>query len=287
MKSTIFDIKGEKVKDLELPKQFSEQIRPDLIKRAVLVIQNNKRQSYGADPRAGLEYSAKLSRRRKHYRGGYGRGMSRVPRKVMLRRGTQFIYVGAVVSGTTGGRRAHPPKAEKRFDQKINKKERQKAIRSAIAATADKNYLKEKGISVFDNIPLIIEKFETLTKTKEVKDLLIKLKLSPELERADNKKIRAGKGTMRGRKYRKVKGPLVVISGKGSKVTDACKNIPGFDVVEVTSLNAELLAPGAEPGRYVIWSLDAMQKLDKENLFYSKNGSTQDNKVPASNWKSC
>jgi large subunit ribosomal protein L4e len=283
MKSTIFNIKGEKVKDLELPKQFSEQVRPDLIKRAVLVIQNNKRQPYGTDPRAGLEYSAKLSRRRKHYRGGYGIGMSRIPRKVMLRRGTQFIYTGAVVSGTTGGRRAHPPKAEKIFEQKINKKERQKAIRSAIAATADKNYLKEKGIKVFDNVPLIIEKLETLTKTKEVKDLLIKLNLSPELERADNKKIRAGKGTMRGRKYRKVKGPLVVISGKDTKVMDACNNIPGFEVVEVTSLNAELLAPGAAPGRYVIWSLDAIQKLDKENLFYSKNGTIQNNKVPASN----
>jgi len=204
----------------------------------------------------------------------------------MLRRGTQFIYVGATVSGTVGGRRAHAPKAEKIFEQKINKKERQKAIRSAIAATADKDYLKEKGFTVFTNIPLIIEKLETLTKTKEVKDLLIKLNLAPELERAENKKIRAGKGTMRGRKYRKVKGPLVVISGKESKVIDACKNIAGFDVADVTSLNTELLAPGTEPGRFVIWSLDAIQKLDKENLFYSKNGSTQNNKISASNWKS-
>jgi len=283
MKSTIFDLKGEKVKEIELPKQFSEKVRPDLIKRAALVIQNSKRQPYGADPRAGLEYSSKLSRRRKEYRGGYGKGMSRIPRKVMLRRGTQFIYVGATVSGTVGGRRAHAPKAEKIFEQKINKKERQKAIRSAIAATADKDYLKEKGFTVFTNIPLIIEKLETLTKTKEVKDLLIKLNLAPELERAENKKIRAGKGTMRGRKYRKVKGPLVVISGKESKVIDACKNIAGFDVADVTSLNTELLAPGTEPGRFVIWSLDAIQKLDKENLFYSKNGSTQNNKISASN----
>ncbi len=283
MKSTIFSTKGEKVKDLELPKQFSEKVRPDLIKRAVLVIQNNNRQPYGADPRAGLEYSATLSRKRKDYRGGYGRGMSRIPRKVMLRRGTQFIYTGAIVSGTTGGRRAHAPKAEKIFDQKINNKERQKAIRSAIAATADKEFLKEKGITVQDNVPLIIDKLESLNKTKEVKDLLIKLNLSPELERADNKKIRAGKGTMRGRKYRKAKGPLVVVSGKDTKVAEACKNLPGFEVVEVKSLNAELLAPGAVPGRYVIWSLDAIQKLDKENLFYSKNGSVQDDKVPASN----
>ena len=283
MKSTIFNTKGEKVKDLELPKQFSEEIRPDLIKRAVNVIQANKRQQYGTDPRAGLEYSATLSRKRKDYRGGYGRGMSRIPRKVMLRRGTQFIYTGAIVSGTTGGRRAHPPKAEKIFEQNINNKERQKAIRSAIAATADKECLKGKGVEVFDNVPLIIDKLETLAKTKEFKDLLIKLKLAPELQRAENKKIRAGKGTMRGRKYRKTKGPLVVVAGKDSKVSIACKNLPGFDVVEISSLNTELLAPGAVPGRYVIWSLDAIQKLDKEKLFYSKNGSTQSNKTPAGN----
>jgi len=283
MKSTIFNTKGEKVKDLDLPKQFSEEVRPDLIKRAVNVIQANKRQQYGTDPRAGLEYSATLSRRRKDYRGGYGRGMSRIPRKVMLRRGTQFIYTGAIVSGTAGGRRAHPPKSEKIFEQKINNKERQKAIRSAIAATADKEYLKEKGITIFDNVPLIIDKLEKLAKTKELKDLLIKLKLGPELQRAENKKIRAGKGTMRGRKYRKTKGPLVIISGKDSKVSAACKNLPGFEVVEISSLNTELLAPGAVPGRYVIWSLDAIQKLDKEKLFYSKNGSTQSDKVPAGN----
>lgn len=284
MKAKTFSTKGEKGKEISLPKQFSEEVRPDLIKRAVLIIQASKRQRYGADPRAGLEYSADLSRRRRDYRGSYGRGISRIPRKVMVRRGTQFIYEGAVVSGTKGGRRAHPPKAERKYEQKINKKEKQKAIRSAIAASLDKNYLKQKGFSVLENIPLVIEKLEKISKTKEFKDLLIKLNLKPEVERAEKKKIRAGKGTMRGRKYKTPKGPLVVVSDNNSNIYKASRNLPGFDVVNVDSLNTKLLAPGAKPGRLVIWSLDAITRLEKENLFYSrKNGSVQSNKTPASN----
>jgi len=126
MKSTTFNKTGVKGKEVSLPKQFSEEVRPDLIKRAVLAIQANKRQQYGTDPRAGMEQSAKISRRRRAYRGGYGRSMARIPRKVMIRRGTQFVYTGAIVSNTTGGRRAHPPKAEKIYDQKINKKKNKK-----------------------------------------------------------------------------------------------------------------------------------------------------------------
>lgn len=283
MKSTTYTITGEKGKAIELPKQFSEEVRPDLIKQAVLVIQSRKRQQYGTDPRAGLEYSAKLSRRRKAYRGGYGKSMSRIPRKVMLRRGTQFIYTGAIVSGTMGGRRAHPPKGEKIFAKSLNKKERQKAIRSAIAATIDKQYLENKGIFNTSYLPLIIEKLEDVNKTKIVKELLEKLKLTEDLVRANNKKIRPGKGTMRGRKYRKVKGPLIVVADNNSKLYKSGRNLPGFEISEVSSLNTELLAPGAEPGRLVIWSLDSIKRLEKENLFYSKNGSIQNNKISTSN----
>ena len=75
MKSATFTKTGVKGKEISLPTHFSEEIRPDLIKRAVLVIQANKRQQYGADPRAGMEYSASLSKRRRAYRGSYGRGI--------------------------------------------------------------------------------------------------------------------------------------------------------------------------------------------------------------------
>ncbi len=53
MKSPIYSIKGEKKTPIDLPIQFSENLRTDLIKRAVLAVQANSRQPYGADPLAG------------------------------------------------------------------------------------------------------------------------------------------------------------------------------------------------------------------------------------------
>ena len=281
MKATTYTNKGEKGKEISLPKHFSEEVRPDLIKRAVLAIQANKRQPYGAKYQAGMDYSAKLSRRRKDYRGGYNKGISRIPRKVMLRRGTQFIFTGAVISGTVGGRRANPPKSEKNLSQKINKNERRKSIRSAMAATIDKSLIEKRG-HMAKEIPLIIEKLEEIKKTKEFKDLLIKLGLDKEIERSSKKRIRAGKGKTRGRKYKTPKGPLVVIE-KNSPIIKAASNVPGVDICVIDSLNAELLAPGAVPGRLTIWSTKALERLEKENLYYKKNGSVPNTKTSAGN----
>jgi hypothetical protein len=35
----------------------------------------------------------------------------------------------------------------------------------------------------------------------------------------------------------------------------------------VKSLNAELLAPGAQAGRLTVWTIGAIEKLAKERLF--------------------
>ena len=128
MKATILDITGKKKSEITFPSQFNEEIRADLIKKVAVAAQANKRQKYGATHKAGMKHSATVSRRRKDYRGSYGHGISRVPRKVILRRGTRFVWIGAIVSGMVGGRRAHPPKTEKNWDQKINKKENRKPI---------------------------------------------------------------------------------------------------------------------------------------------------------------
>lgn len=266
MKADVLNINGKTVKTISLPEQFNEEIRPDVIKRAVLAVQANKRQAYGANPRAGKRASAKLSRRRRKYRGAYGHGISRVPRKILTRRGRNFYWVGAVAPGMVGGRRAHPPKAEKIWEQKINKKERRLAIRSALSATCIKELVQKRGHMV-EHVPLIIESaFENLKKTKEVVKTLVSLGLEKELRRASVKKIRAGKGKDRGRKYRKRKGPLIVVSGK-CDLQNSAKNIPGIDLSTVDSLNAELLAPGTKPGRLTIFTDKAIALLEKEKLF--------------------
>lgn len=266
MKADILSLDGKKVKSVELPGQFDEEYRPDLIRRAVLSVQSRTRQKYGAKKGAGMRHAAKVSRRRRKYRGSYGKGISRVPRKVMSHRGSQFNWVGANVSGMVGGRRAHPPKAEKEWGQKINIKERRKAIRSAIAATALKDVVVKRGHKA-EHVPLVIEsRFEDLKKTQEVEGVLNSIGLAREMERTKEKKVRAGKGKARGRKYKRKIGPLLVVSKK-CPLSSSAINIEGVDTVVVDSLNAEVLAPGTEPGRLTVWTEKALERLEKEKLF--------------------
>ncbi|HLC96517.1 MAG TPA: 50S ribosomal protein L4 [Candidatus Nanoarchaeia archaeon] len=252
--------------NIELPAQFEETVRPDLIKRAYLAEMSSERQPYGSFIEAGKRASAKLSRRRRNYRGAYGLGISRVPRKIMSRSGTRFSWVGAVAPHMRGGRPAHPPKAEKIIPQKINKRELSKAIRSAIAATVSKEVV-ETHATIPSEYPFIIDsKIENIKKTSEVKAFLIKIGLTEELQRSSRKNVRAGRGKMRGRKYKRAKGPLIVVS-KNCPLTDAAKNIAGVDVADVKALTIRLLSPGAVPGRVTLWSSDALAIMDKERLY--------------------
>ena len=266
MKANYYNEKGEKTKQIAMPEQFSEPIRPDLIKRAVLAIQANKRQPYGAFKWAGQRASALLSRRRRQARGSYGKGISRVPRKITWKRGSQMGFVGAFAPGTVGGRKAHPPKSNKVLKEKINIKERKKAIRSALAATLNKELVQKHGYK-FKELPTIIPtNTEKLNKTKQVKDLLIKLGLKQELKRTEKKKVRAGKGKARGRKYKIKSGPLIVVS-KSCNLSKSAKNIQGVQVAIIKDINAELLAPGTIPGRLTLYTEDAIKTLEKEKLF--------------------
>ena len=88
MKLSVYDISNKKVGEMNLPAQFSEGIRQDIISRAVLAIRSNKRHPHGANPEAGKRASAEISKRRMEYRGSYGHGISRSPRKILSRRGT-------------------------------------------------------------------------------------------------------------------------------------------------------------------------------------------------------
>ncbi len=267
MKLDIFDQSKNKTGEIKLPPQFEEEYRPDIIQRGVLAIQSHKRQKYAAGSEAGKRSSAKLSRRRRDYRGSYGIGISRVPRKIMTRRGTRMNWVGAFAPGTVGGRRAHPPKSQKTWWKKIDAKERSKAIRSAISATVIREIVAERGHLIPNNYPFALDdKFESMQKTKDVVSTLMALGFENELSRVEEKSVRAGKGKSRGRKYKKKKGPLIVVSKTGNLIM-AVANIPGIDIVEVKSLNAELLAPGAKAGRLTLWTKAAISILEKENLF--------------------
>lgn len=267
MKLNILNLENKEIGERELPKQFTEPYHPDLIQRAVLALQSSRRQSYGAFLEAGKRPSAKLSRRRRNYKGAYGLGISRVPRKTMSHRGTRFVWTGAFAPMTVGGRRAHPPKAEKLWKKKINKKENRKAICSAIAATTNKELVKNRGHLLPKIYPFIIDnEIENIKKTKDAKNVLENFGFKEELKRTAKKKIRSGVGKLRGRKYKKKKGLLIVVS-KDCSLSRSLKNIPGVETVVVNKLNAELLAPGSVPGRLTIFTKAAIERMEKEALF--------------------
>ncbi|MEE9592870.1 MAG: 50S ribosomal protein L4, partial [Thermoplasmata archaeon] len=93
-------------------------------------------------------------------------------------------------------------------------------------------------------------------------ELFQRLGVDEELGRAATRKIRAGKGTMRGRRYRRPKGPLVVLT-RQSVGRRAFGNLPGVEVQDPQALNAEVLAPGGTPGRLTLFSKNALDQLEE------------------------
>ncbi len=267
MKLAIVDGHKKIGKEKELPVQFSEEYRPDLIKRALHALQSAGRQAYGAHPEAGMRSASSVSKRRRDYRGSYGFGISRVARKVLSRRGTRMNWQGAFTSQTVGGRRAHPPKSEKVLERKINVKENRKAIRSALAATVHKNLVEKRGHKLPAEYPFIVDSsFEQINKTSEIERALVTLGFADELARGAQKKVRAGLGKRRGRRYQRKKSVLFVVSGDCPLLKSA-RNLEGVEVVEVNALNVGLLAPGAMPGRVTLWSEKALDVMKEKQLY--------------------
>ena len=241
----VYSIDGKVIQEVELPECFKVEYRPDLIQKAVNVIRANRRQPYGASKDAGHYVAWSM---------GPGRGTSRVPRLSSGR--------GAFAPGTVKGRRAHPPKPEKIWKRRMNKKEMVLARLSALSATIDEKIVKERGHRFDAELPVIVEnKFEDLEKTGDVLNVLEKLGLVEDVMRAkEGKHIRAGKGKMRGRKY-KVPKSLLIIAENKENVKKAAGNLPGVDVISPEEINVEYLAPGGHAGRLTLYTLNALEKI--------------------------
>lgn len=254
MKVHVYSLDGKPVEEIELPAIFDEQFRPDIIKRAVLAAQSARFQPSGADWMAGKRTSAET--------WGKGHGVARVRRVKGIR--YPAAGRGAFAPFTSGGRRAHPPKVEKILRERINRKERQLAVRSAVASTKDKKLVGSRGHAIRSvaEFPLVVtDDLEGLGKTSRAKEILQKLGLWQDVERvAKSKRVRAGRGKMRGRRYRQAVGPLIVV-GEDKGIKLGARNLPGVEVVEVRNLNAEKLAPGGVPGRLTAWTKGAIQKI--------------------------
>ncbi len=248
MKAKVLSLNGDVVEEIELPEVFEEAFRPDIIRKAVHSIQSHRRQPYGPNPLSGIDYAAE--------NWGPGHGYARVPR---LKTGSRAAKVPQAVKG----RRCHPPKPQKKWDEKINRKEMRKALRSAIAATANADIVRARNHVFEGDLPkVVVDEFENISRTKEAVSALKAVGVYEDIQKAANsKRYRAGRGKMRGRRY-KVKKSLLIVVGNLSPVMNAVRNLPGVDVVLAKDLNVELLAPGTHAGRLTLWTKSALNVLE-------------------------
>jgi len=205
MKATVLNLDGSRMKDIEMPGAFSAKVDFALIKRAVLSIQSARFQPKSPYKGAGREYSAQYigMRGKPAQHRIINREVSRLPRT----KNRRYISAGtvALVPHAVKGPAAHPPKTEKVLKEKINRKEKRKAVEAAIAATAMREIVEKRGHKIGKiELPIVIDaKLEDLDRTKKIIEVLDKLGLFADVERAKAKrKIRAGKGKKRGRKYK-------------------------------------------------------------------------------------
>ncbi len=255
-KVPVYGVDGEVKREETLPRIFKAPLREDLVRRAYIHLETHTLQPKGAFKGSGHKYSVES--------WGAGYGVARVSR--IKGRGTPKYASAGMVPSAVGGRPTHPPVPEKKIHKDLNKKEKRLALISAIAFTASPEWVKKRGHRIPGDKPLPIvvdDELEIVNKTKDVVELLKKLGLEEELERCKEKKIRAGKGKRRGRRYKERVGPLIVVASDRG-IGEAAGNIPGVDVVEARNLSVLHLAPGAHPGRLTIYTPAALSILGEK-----------------------
>ena len=211
--TNVYSVKGGVSGTVDVPAAFETPYRPDIIKKAVLAAAANSRQPYGPAARSGMRHSVSTwGKGRGTARvstWGKGRGTARVQRVHDGRKATES-------PNNVSGRRAHPPRPERNWAQKVNKNELKIARQSALAATACAECVRARGHQFDDSVsfPIVVEDdMVSLKATSEVVELFEKIGIGYDLERAkEGRKIRAGRGTMRNRKYRTPVSVLIVVA---------------------------------------------------------------------------
>ena len=184
-KVNVYNKSGNASGEVELPTVFETEFRPDVIRKAVNAAQANRRQPYG---------SYKLAGHAPHASVRSGQGISRVPRATQ---GGNAVFSPAVV----GGRRAHPPRVEKNWSEKVNKQERWLARASALAAASIEDAVRTRGHQFKEGLtlPVVVDdEVEAIEKTKDLTAALVAIGVGDDLERAAARAL-LGEQTITGR----------------------------------------------------------------------------------------
>lgn len=276
---------------VRLPDAFASPFRPDLIRRAHVIMDSHRFQPKGVHPTAGMDVSADS------LDPPAGHGRSRVAR---IRGGGGGGRSGeaAEVASTRGGRQAHPPRAQKRIHKRINRAERRLALRSAISATAMRSVVEARGHRVPPGraLPIVVpDEVEGVSRAPDLAGVLGSLGLRDDVRRLAGRRARSGRPALRGRPKKAGKSVLFVVAGgeggarggaggqeaKGDDkegerqqqqrqgraaqqlpLSRAAGSIPGVDVVRAADLSVLDLAPGSEPGRLVVYTPGALGELE-------------------------
>ncbi len=267
---SVYSTTGEVSKaSVALPAVFKAPIRPDIVHSVFKGVNKNKRQAYAVSEKAGHQTSAES--------WGTGRAVARIPR--VNGSGTHRAGQAAFGNMCRGGRMFAPTKTWRKWHVKVNHNEKRYAVASAIAASGVASLVLARGhrVETIPEVPLVVaNEIESVTKTKDAVAVLKAIGAHRDVIKViKSKKLRAGKGKLRGRRHTQRRGPLVVY-GNDNGIVKAFRNVPGVETANVRALGLLQLAPGAHLGRFVIWTQSAFELLDSiwgsESTESSKSG---------------
>jgi large subunit ribosomal protein L4e len=282
IQAKLYQMDGGESGTIDLPAIFRTPYRYDVIHKAYVNLLSHSYQRQGRYPMAGEVVSAESR--------NTGLGIARIARA----KGEGFSRAGqaAGVASIRQGRVAHPPESWKKIYKKLNDKEKQLALCSAIAATARKDLVERRGhrVSKISSFPIIVsDDVEDISKTKDLLKLLNALGLKDELHRLDvSRKARSGIARRRGRQGRSAVSAIIITSNystgaekKQDRANDndsrsrtnnkdnVYKNIlklsgsiRGIDIKQVKDLSVLDFAPGSKPIRLAIFSESAIKELN-------------------------
>merc|ERR1712226_1811913 len=231
-------------------------LRPDLVRYVHTNVSKNKRQAIAVGDKVGYETAAES--------WGTGRAVARIPRAP----GGGTHRVGQATFGNMcrGGGMFCPTKTWRRWHRRVPVGQKRHAVVTSLAASCLPPLVMARGhrIGEGSELPLVVSAgIESVQKTKQALEILKNLGCEEELQRVlDSKKVRAGKGKMRNRRYVMRRGPLVVYN-EDNGIVRAMRNIPGVETACVDRLNLLRLAPGGVFGRFLIWTEGAFKKLEE------------------------
>eukprot|EP00441_Pelagodinium_beii_P043311 CAMPEP_0197648656 /NCGR_PEP_ID=MMETSP1338-20131121/27886_1 /TAXON_ID=43686 ORGANISM="Pelagodinium beii, Strain RCC1491" /NCGR_SAMPLE_ID=MMETSP1338 /ASSEMBLY_ACC=CAM_ASM_000754 /LENGTH=394 /DNA_ID=CAMNT_0043222699 /DNA_START=76 /DNA_END=1260 /DNA_ORIENTATION=+ len=251
-----FENPTEKSGTVMMPHVLASPLRPDLVREVHKNVSKNKRQAYAVGAKVGYDTAAES--------WGTGRAVARIPRAPGG--GTHRAGQATFGNQARGGGMFNPTKVWRRWHRRVNVTQKRHAVVTALAASSLPPLVMARGhrISEVAELPLVVsDGLESVTKTKQAVEALKKLGAGEDMQKVlDSKKLRAGQGKARNRRYRMRCGPLIIYN-EDNGIKRAMRNIPGVETASVENLDLLRLAPGGSFGRFLIFTEGAFKKLSE------------------------